>query len=467
MLKFTPAATAALPAAFAQTSPASMAEPGVPARMKSRDSKDIKASPISIGFETLDRQMFDPERTYAHLAKLGVKWARCQTGWARTETTKGKYDFDWLEKVVDSLLAIGIQPWFNLGYGNTLYTPGPEHPSAVGWIPMNSEDAKAAWLRYVDALATKFATRVKHWEIWNEPNISNFWQPDKPDPVKYVEFAKMTAPTLRRRVPGATLIGGVIAGFPNLDYTEGMLNAGLADIVDRISYHPYRAVPELGYDSDMRAFRGLLNRYKPGMKIWQGENGAPSTNNSTGALREFEWDEARQAKWLLRRLVTDFSMDVEVSSYFQTVDMQNYIWSSGNSGMTNSKGVLRGGVYTPKASYYALQNLCSVLDSEAKRADLYVRADNVPAGLDPIAVRTASFLKNGVPLYLWWYPSNLQKGFESGHKIRLSTWAGKAGKISKPVLCDLVSGDVWSAPASSAMPLRDYPMLLTDVSLIS
>jgi hypothetical protein len=197
----------------------------VPARMKPRTSKSIAASPISIGFETLDRKMFDPERTYPHLAKLGVKWARCQTGWARTEKTKGQYDFEWLDQVVDSLLNIGIQPWFNLGYGNTLYTPGPKDSSAVGWVPMNSDEAKAAWLKYVDALAAKFATRVKHWEIWNEPNGQGFWQPEKPDPVKYVEFARMTAPAIRKRIPGVTLIGGAYAGIP-LDYIEGTMAGG-------------------------------------------------------------------------------------------------------------------------------------------------------------------------------------------------------------------------------------------------
>ncbi|MDZ4797923.1 MAG: beta-galactosidase [Bryobacteraceae bacterium] len=436
-----------------------------PARMKPRTSKSIASSPISIGFETLDRQMFDPERTYAHLAKLGVKWARCQTGWARTETVKGKYDFEWLDRVVDSLLAAGVQPWFNLGYGNTLYTPGPTHPSAVGWIPLNSDDARAAWLRYTDAIATKFATRVKHWELWNEPNISNFWQPDKPDPTKYVEFVKMTAPVIRKRVPGVTLIGGVFAGIP-LDYIDGAMAAGLGDHVDRISYHPYRAVPEEGYDADIRALKGIVNRYKPGMKLWQGENGAPSTNNSTGALREFEWDEARQAKWLLRRLITDLSYDIEVTSYFQTVDMQNYVWTTGNSGMTNSKGVLRGGDYTPKASYYALQNLCSVIDSDCVRTDLLVRVSNVGPNADPVAIRTASFVKKGVPLYFWWYPANLQKGFES-RLANVNVWSGNGAKMTKPVLCDLLTGDVWPAPARDKMPLRDYPMLLTDASLIT
>ena len=48
---------------------------------------------VSIGFEAIDRDDFDPERAYPHLAELGVKWALCQNGWFRTEPRKGIDDF--------------------------------------------------------------------------------------------------------------------------------------------------------------------------------------------------------------------------------------------------------------------------------------------------------------------------------------------------------------------------------------
>jgi hypothetical protein len=134
--------------------------------------------------------------------------------------------------------------------------------------------------------------------------------------------------------------------------------------------------------------------------------------------------------------------------------------------MTNSKGVLRGGEYTPKSSYYALQNLCSVIDSECARADVMLKVENVGPDADPVAVRTVSFVKKGAPLHFWWYPGNLQKGFES-RTARVTLWTGKAAKMTTPVLCDMLTGDVWPAPKMDAMPLRDYPMLLTDASLIA
>lgn len=442
-------------------------------RLKTRASKDIAASPLGIGFETLDRDMFDPERTYSHLAGLGVKWARCQTGWAKTEKTRGQFDFAWLDRIVDSLLEIGIQPWFNLGYGNTLYTPGAAHVSAVGWAPLNSDEARSAWVRYCETIARRYATRVKHWEIWNEPNITNFWQPHKPTGASYVDLVRMTAPVLRKHVPGCTLIGGAYAGVAALDYFEECYEAGLLDLVDKISYHPYRAIPEDNYEADMRAFRGLMDRYKPGVPVWQGENGAPSTLSTTGALRQFEWDEIRQAKWLLRRVLTDISMGVELTSYFQTVDMQNYISGSGQTGLTNTKGVLRGGDYTRKPSYYAYRNACALFDAETKPAGLLLRAEQVGGGLDGRAVRTATFIRKGVPVLLYWYPADLQKGFEPP-TCRLLAWSGKAATLVNPVLVDLLHGEVhpvadakWNGGTLTVprVPLRDYPVVLTGRSL--
>lgn len=448
------------------------APPRAIGRIKPRSSKDVVSSKISIGFETLDRKMFDPERCYPYLAQTGVKWARCQTGWARTERRKGEYNFAWLDSVVDSLRGIGIQPWFNLGYGNTLYTPGPPHETAVGWAPLNSDEARQAWVRYVERLAQHFAGRVKHWELWNEPNIPSFWQPDRPDPLRYVELVKLTAPVLRKLIPQCVLIGGAFAGVP-LGYMEGCLEAGLGELVDKISYHPYRAVPEENYEADLRAMRGILSRYKPGLALWQGENGAPSANSGVGALSDLEWDEVRQAKWLLRRLLLDLALGLELTSYFHTVDMVNYIRATGQTGQTNFKGVLRGHDYTPKASYYALQHICALCDSDTAGADLLLRVESPQRDVEVTAVRTATFVRRGAPLCALWYPANLQIGWQP-KSVQVSLWTGKAARLERPVLADLLTGLVHRTEAEvregaalfKDVPLRDYPVLLTDEAVI-
>ena len=74
-------------------------------KIKAKKSNQIGFSKIGIGFEKLDMKMFDQEKVYDHVADLGVKKVRIQSGWARTEKEKGVYDFAWLDSIVDNFLA--------------------------------------------------------------------------------------------------------------------------------------------------------------------------------------------------------------------------------------------------------------------------------------------------------------------------------------------------------------------------
>ena len=436
-------------------------------RLTPRASSSIKASNIGIGFEVLDRKVFEPEKTYAHLAALGVKWARCQTGWARTERSKGSYDFAWLDGVVDSLLKIGIQPWFNFGYGNKLYTPEATTEYAVGFVPLYTAEARAAWVKYTQTIAERYRTRVRHWEIWNEPNIPNFWQPTKPNPADYVELVKLTAPEIRKRVPNAVIIGGALAHMP-IDYLEACLDAGLAKYVDKVSFHPYRPVPEPNYEAEVAAMRSLIARYRSGIELWQAENGAPSANGGCCALSNFDWNETRQAKWLLRRLLTDLSLRLEYTSYFHTVDLVNYNSRDTASTLTNYKGLLRGRDYSPKPSYFAMQNVCALFDAETKPADFVIRSGGAPDE----RIYTASFIRRGAPLFARWMPVSLQQD-KPMQRNTVELWCGKAAKMTEPVLVDLLSGQIYQISRATLsngwwkienLPLTDYPLVITDRS---
>lgn len=431
-----------------------------------RASKEIAASPLSVGFETLDRRMFDPERTYPHLAKLGVKWARVQTGWARTETVKGRYDFAWLDKVVENLLAIGIQPWFCLSYGNSLYTPAPDR-SAVGAVPLNSPEATSAWLAFTEALARRFARRVRHWEIWNEPNISKFWRMKGQRPEDYVKLVQLTVPRIRQQVPDAVIIGGALAGMPSR-YLRACLERGLGKLVQKISYHPYRKTPEANYEGEVAAFRRLVATHKPAVKLWQGENGCPSRPGGAGALANLPWTEERQAEWLTRRILGDLRLGVELTSYFHTVDLVNYNWGAGRSGKTNYKGLLRGRDYSRKPAYFAYQRLCALFDSQTRLGGPPVRV--VPDRAQTETV-TASFLRGDGPLVAYWCPADLTRDFAE----QRATVGVKTDKALELVLVNPLAGEIHGLAAPGArrgelilggLPLRDYPLLLAERSAV-
>jgi hypothetical protein len=467
-----PAALAAAAPSWAQSGEPRLALPEE-GTLRTCNSQQIAASPLSVGMETLDRKMFEPEKTYGMVAQLGVKWARLQTGWARTERARGQYDFAWLDQVVDALLNLGIQPWFNLGYGNRLYTPEAPHETAVGYVPLGTPEARAAWVEYVGRLAEHFRGRVRHWEIWNEANYDGFWRPNTADAKGYAELVALTAPVIRRRIPDAVIIGFALSGFGTaFDFVKTALESGIAQHIDRFSYHPYELIPEANYVDEVRCLRRLLAKYKPGIGLWQGENGAPSVIGGAGHVFEVDGTETGQAKWLLRRIVTDLSVDVELTSYFHLCDLAKYVWANGASGETQKMGLLRTD-YTPKASFFAYRNLCTLLDGQSQRADqlaIFRKSRAAGASGDPAMLegiwRTA-FLRGKYALYSYWWPGDLSHPAEHA-AVSVALWP--EGELAAPVLVDPLSGKVHTLAASRAggfvhvenLPLREYPLIITD-----
>ena len=52
-------------------------------KIESKASLDVKRSKIGLGFEKLDRDVFDPEKAYDKVGALGVKWIRIQSDLSR------------------------------------------------------------------------------------------------------------------------------------------------------------------------------------------------------------------------------------------------------------------------------------------------------------------------------------------------------------------------------------------------
>lgn len=465
-----------------------------------RPGKAITSSPLGIGFETLDRKLFLPERTYEPLSKLGVKWARVQTGWCRCESQKGRYDFAWLDEIVDALIRIGVRPWFNVTYGNQLYTPEAPLFSAVGWVPTRTEEARQAWVRFVRALAEHFAGRVQHWEIWNEVNISAFWKPDKSSPAGYMDLVKLTAPEIRSRIPGVTVIGCALSGGPSKwtnEFLQGCLELGLADHVDRVSYHPYSLIPEPNYASGVAAWRELLVRYKPTLALWQAECGCPSTEHGVGALSNYPWNESRQARWLVRRTLNDLRLKLEHISWYNVADQFGYSaafaksrtqpsatttdFGSGTKKTTRTDahfGLLRAPDYSPKPSYFAYQTLCTLFDSQTEAMEMPLQFDGDFAGSEPPIsadkIEQAAFVRAQSPLIAYWFPADVHKDMAPRPvNMNLTVPAGLA--FRDPVLVDPLSGEIVKLEGKTsgrqwrfdALPLTDSPMLVTDKSVVS
>ena len=185
-----------------------------------KNAAQVRSSRLGIGFEKLDRDVFDPEKAYDKVAALGVKWVRIQSGWQRTEREKGVYSFAWLDSIVDQLIVRGLRPWICLCYGNGLYDENAAKIfGAVGVPPIFTQEQRAAWRGYVAALVERYRDRVSHYEIWNEPDWC--WKHGA-DATELGNFTVDTARVIRSVYPGARIIGGVLCD-PSLDFINRAL----------------------------------------------------------------------------------------------------------------------------------------------------------------------------------------------------------------------------------------------------
>ena len=457
-------------------------------KIRPKNASEIGRSRIGIGFEKLDRDVFDPEKAYDKLAATGVKWARIQSGWARTERERGVYDFAWLDAIVENLLSRGVQPWICLCYGNGIYNKdAAEVFGAVGVPPLSSEEERAAWLAYVRAVVARYRGKVTHYEVWNEPDGKWCWRHG----VSARELGVFTAATgraIHETDPGAEVIG-LVQCKPDLRYAADALDGtGMAENIDALSFHHYdaseRAIPER-----VSSLRAVAERYKKGIKIIQGESGSQSRAGGNGALRDKLWTERAQMKQLVRHLVTDLACGVEFTSYFSCLDMIEAL--NGRTGDRSTYqdygyfGVLRAdfdengfavGTYSPKPSYYALQTLAAVFAEDPRvmnDAPVLFRPEAFPPLNTQDCARTelmTAFFEreNGSQCFVYWKPENILTTDYCG-AVSFDVVSG-GGEV---FLADLCSGDVFALPENmlerdgNFLRVRHAPVKDTPLALIA
>ncbi|WP_269522717.1 GH39 family glycosyl hydrolase [Coraliomargarita parva] len=464
-------------------------------KFKPKQSTEIQSSRIGVGFETLDRDMWDTNQAWPVLNDLGVKWARVQTGWTKTEKEKGVYDFAWLDEVVGKLIERGVTPWLSLSYGNQLYTEGAGD-TGVGFPPLDSKEERDAWQQYAAALFEHFKDRVDHYEVWNEPDLTSFWKRG-PKAAEYVDLVRMTAEPLRKIQPDAKLIGGAIAwGMTpwSIKFLEDCMRAGLGELIDIVTYHGYKSIPERHSSQEFPAFQHVLKKYNPKLEYWQGESGfqsyVPPKAVGVGALSRMKFSEAIQARMLLRRFLLELHNDTKMCSYFHMADFAHYAAFK----QTFHYGIVRLEDGSPKPAYYALQSLATLLADPMEPAQgrssshISVMSDAEDPRNTKVATWQANFVCGDIPVLAWWIPESVEVDPEI-LQMELTYWIEDGLKLDNPVLIDPITQEVfevsctfdkrtcaetWMDPDPEAegvrvfknLPICNSPLLLTDRSLI-
>jgi hypothetical protein len=394
--------------------------------IRTRPAREIAGSSWSVGAETMDRDFTVYANWRQYLGPLGAKAARVQSGWAKTEKTKDHYDWAWIDAILPDMVAQGVKPWVCLCYGNPIYEGGGG-TGLGGGLP-SSEAALTAWDRYVAAFVARYGRYVDQWEIWNEPA-------GKAEP--YAALIVRTARVVRRVQPRSQIIAAAWGDVRAiLEYLKQRKALGL---VDEFTYHPYTYNPDKTYGLAQPRLRDLLASYDPRLRLRQGENGAPSQPGSFGAIAKYDWNEERQAKWALRRLLGDLGRDIP-SSYFSICDMQY-------PDRRNYKGLLAINddktVNHAKQAYYAYQRVTAIFDNTLRRIEDFA------GGVQDVAKeQTYSVFayrnKSGASIVTLWRDRDRPGEHPEIEQVTLSL---PGITLARPVWVDLLTGRVYRIPA--------------------
>ena len=469
-------------------------------RLPAKTSREIPDSMLSIGFETMDRDTFEPADVIPLLGKTGVKYARCQTGWIKSEKTEGVYAFGWLDRIVDGLLENGIQPWLSVSFGNPLYTPndefralwekyGEENKASIpgparGYIaefPLyHGERAMAAFIRYAAALAEHFRGRVQVYEIWNEPE--HFCNKNGEDYAAkfgakqlardYTEFVRRVGAAIREADPDAK-IAADSCGIGN-SYIHELGKLGLANDIDIYAYHYYGNCPEASSRYFLDQLRACLDR--PGKKValWQGESGRASGNNTLVSMPT----QYNQAKFMTRRVFLDASLGAELTSIFTASDFKNYYPDNSDQ----QYGLLTVRDVKPKLAYYVLQGLGGLFEGLERDPTILATYGAPPRVFeDTVNYRydMGAFRRKGVPFFAVWFGGNSDIPHAPRHGY-LKLHTDVDNELRDPIVIDPIRKAVYAVDAKFPIveeirpalaiphfPLVDYPLLITDLSVFS
>ncbi len=242
--------------------------------------------------------------------EAGFRFARVDLLWERVERG-GAYRFATYDALMNALEARSMGALLILDYG---------HPDHGGKVPRTAEDI-AAYGRFAEAAARRFKGRDVMFEIWNEPDIVQFWPP-KPNAQEYAALLREAVSAIHRADPAAKVVSGGVSRL-DLKFLRKAVDPGVAAGLTAIGVHPYpKASPEK-MGPELEKLREWARQSFGGrLEIWDTEWGYSSTNSSERARGNGHSEEGRlrQAGLAVREMLTVWSVGFPLAVWYDLQD---------------------------------------------------------------------------------------------------------------------------------------------------
>lgn len=233
----------------------------------------LPLNPAELSPAELDRALDQAVAAGAREISAGVTW------WFVTEgRAPDAYDWTAIDRLVDAAAGRGLAVRLQLSG-----TPDAVHPELAAsvpdlgeriWYPPRTPAELDQWGTFVRDTVGHFAGRVASFEMWNEPNISDFWKPE-PSPAEYAALLERAYRSAKQAAPAAQVVFGGLShndlGYLQRYYAEvrkaapdAKANRYFFDVLD---VHPYT---DGRSPDDTSADTVVLGKYGPVDKSFAG-----------------------------------------------------------------------------------------------------------------------------------------------------------------------------------------------------
>jgi len=244
-----------------------------------------------------------PEEPLMSMAwDAGARVARIQINWQDVEYTHGEYYWDYVDSLVNPLVDKGF-----IVHAVLTLPPPWRRESGDGLMPADInrpwDHRKNRWAHWVGAVAHHYRGRVESYEIWNEPDLDQYWNGS---PGQYVDLLRSAYPAIKANDPDATVVMAGMAIFidrgfmPEVIQTLATLPNGAENdyFFDVMSIHIY-SDPDTLYE-ELADVRALLDRYGMDDKpIWLTETGVPIWNAEGPPNETLGFGNEEEAGWFI------------------------------------------------------------------------------------------------------------------------------------------------------------------------
>ena len=221
-------------------------------------------NPFGVGTFVAQRGHPEEGRLIRRTRALGIDWVREEiTASAVHGSVDGRYHWGAYDRVINAEIAAGIHVLGLLDYSNSW-----GYASHAVMPPADMAGTSADFAAFAAAAARHFRGRIRYWQVWNEPDLSVYWQP-KPSAGDYAVLLSAAYRAIKAVSPSDRV---VLAGTSGVDLSFIRAVARRTSDFDVLAVHPYREQPETDL---LRQVRALRSFHRP---IWFTEIGWPGGN---------------------------------------------------------------------------------------------------------------------------------------------------------------------------------------------